>query len=48
MGDSRHCPGVLSMSPDTPSASKQTAEEENPQRELLSQTWVDNGGEVQA
>lgn len=32
--------------PSTPSGSKQTAGKENPQRELLSQIWVDKGGEV--
>lgn len=46
MSDPWHQPGAPSTSLDTPSASKQTAEKENPQRELLSQIWVDKGGEV--
>lgn len=46
MSDPRRQPGAPSTSLDTPLASKQTAEKENPQRELLSQIWVDKGGEV--
>lgn len=46
--DARREPGALSTSLDTPSVSKQTAEKENPQRELLSQIWVDKGGEVKS
>lgn len=46
MSDAQCQPGAAFTSPNTPSASKQTAEKENPQRELLSQIWVDKGGEV--
>lgn len=48
MSDPRCQAGAPSASLDTPSASKQTAEKENPQRELLSQIWVDKGGEVKS
>lgn len=46
MSDPWYQPGAPSTSLDTPLASKQTVEKENPQRELLSQIWVDKGEEV--
>lgn len=46
MSDPWYQPGAPSTSLDTPLASKQIVEKENPQRELLSQIWVDKGEEV--